>query len=47
MTQQTIDAIRAAANLVEEAGPPAERNQVFYNYLREHTPELAKLIRQL
>jgi hypothetical protein len=46
MTQQTIDAIRAALELAEEAGPPDERSQVFYTHLCEHAPEFANMIRQ-
>jgi hypothetical protein len=46
MTQQTIDAIRAALELAEEAGPPAARSQVFYTHLCEHAPEFANMIRQ-
>ncbi len=47
MTEETIVAIRAAVDLAERAGPPAERNRVFYNHLRENAPEFARMIREI
>lgn len=46
VTKQTMDAIAVAVDLAAKAGRSAERNRVFYDYLREHAPEFALMIRE-